>query len=36
VKGFSGIGGFLRYKVELEHAIHTNEEYRYDEEDGFI
>lgn len=36
VKGFGGIGGFLRYKVELEHVILQNDEYRYEEEEGFI
>jgi len=36
VKGFSGIGGFLRYKVELDHVISNNVEYNYEEEEGFI
>ncbi|KAL4452792.1 hypothetical protein ABPG74_002357 [Tetrahymena malaccensis] len=36
VKGFSGIGGFLRYKVDLEHIVNPNDEYNYEEEEGFI
>lgn len=31
LKGFSGLGGFLRYKVDLEHLI--NEAADYDEEE---
>ncbi|EGR30954.1 hypothetical protein IMG5_120390 [Ichthyophthirius multifiliis] len=37
VKGFSGLGGFLRYKVEVEHVVNNNnDEYNYDEDEDFI
>ncbi len=36
LKGFSGLGGFLRYKVELEHLINDAADYDEDEEDDFI
>lgn len=27
VKGFSGLGGFLRYKVEVDHLLNNNDDY---------
>lgn len=37
MKGFSGLGGFLRYKVEVEHVVNNNnDEYNYDEDEDFI
>lgn len=35
LKGFSGLGGFLRYKVEVDHLINEVAEYE-EEEDDFI
>jgi peptide chain release factor subunit 1 len=34
VKGFQGIGGFLRFKLEQEHFANNN--MQYDDEDDFI
>ena len=37
VKGFSGLGGFLRYKVDTDHLLNTNvDEYEEDEDEDFI
>jgi hypothetical protein len=36
VKGFSGLGGFLRYKVEMEHLLNNNTDYDEDEDEDFI
>jgi peptide chain release factor subunit 1 len=35
LKGFSGLGGFLRYKVDFEHIFNDDAEYE-EEEDDFI
>jgi peptide chain release factor subunit 1 len=35
-KGFTGLGGFLRYKVELEYIVGSNKEAWNDEDDDFI
>jgi len=32
IKGFSGLGGFLRYKIEIDHLITKNEEWKCDED----
>lgn len=34
VKGFQGIGGFLRFKLEQEHFMPANNQ--YEDEDDFI
>ena len=37
VKGFSGLGGFLRYKVDTDHLLNMNvDEYEEDEDEDFI
>jgi peptide chain release factor subunit 1 len=37
VKGFSGLGGFLRYKVDTDHLLSMNtDEYEEDEDEDFI
>jgi peptide chain release factor subunit 1 len=37
VKGFSGLGGFLRYKVEVDHLLNNNaDDYTEEEDDDFI
>jgi len=36
VKGFSGLGGFLRYKVDTDHLLNNNTEEYDDEDDDFI
>jgi peptide chain release factor subunit 1 len=33
VKGFSGLGGFLRYKLDLEHLINNNDKWEEEDED---
>jgi peptide chain release factor subunit 1 len=35
LKGFSGLGGFLRYKIEFEHLLSEAQEYE-EEDDDFI
>jgi peptide chain release factor subunit 1 len=35
-KGFSGLGGFLRYKVDTEHLLNDAPEYDDEEDDDFI
>jgi len=32
-KGFSGLGGFLRYKIETEHLLNELPEFEDDDED---
>ena len=36
VKGFSGMGGFLRYKIDTDHLLNTNDDYEEDEDEDFI
>lgn len=36
VKGFSGLGAFLRYKVDFDHFINEEPEYEDEDEDDFI
>ncbi len=35
-KGFTGLGGFLRYKVDMEHVLADAEEYVESDDDDFI
>ncbi len=35
-KGFSGLGGFLRYKVEVDHLLNNNDDYTEEEDEDFI
>ena len=36
LKGFSGLGGFLRYKIDMEHIVNDFEEYEESDDDDFI
>ena len=37
VKGFSGLGGFLRYKIDTDHLLNMNtDEYEEEEDEDFI
>lgn len=37
VKGFSGLGGFLRYKIDTDHLLNNNtDDYEEDEDEDFI
>ncbi len=36
VKGFSGLGGFLRYKIDTDHLLNNDASEYDDEDDDFI